>query len=238
MGVLVVAAIVKLLHQPGRRVAQVQRDGFGDGVLHVGTDGAVGGIDSVGFRRKREIDDGLREGQLSFGMAEEVHGIARGEAEVERLGRGEADVLDGHANDAAGDVHGVFAGFEHAGQPIERGVCVGVAHALVQRGDDVVVLLTFFVVEQDALLQRFGGHRLIDDFDAAAVGQFSSDLQSIQRGAGIAAGVSRYGRQRVFSRGQLQLAESALLIGQCAFEQPDDLRLFQRSQRVDATTRE
>ena len=86
-----------------------------------------------------------------------MHGVACGEAEVEGFGGGEADVFDGHADDAAGDVHGVFAGGEHAAQPVEGGVGVGVADGFVQRGDDVVVLLAFLVVEQDALLEGFGG---------------------------------------------------------------------------------
>ena len=77
-------------------------------------DGGVGGVDGVRFGREGEVDDGLGEGEVAFRVAEEVHGVAGGEAEVEGFGGGEADVFDGHADDAAGDVHGVFAGFEHA----------------------------------------------------------------------------------------------------------------------------
>jgi hypothetical protein len=39
-----------------------------------------------------------------------VHRVSCREAEVEGLRGGEADVFDRHADDAAGDVHGVFAG--------------------------------------------------------------------------------------------------------------------------------
>ncbi len=46
---------------------------------------------------------------------------------------------------------------EHAAEPVERGVGVGVADGFVQGGDDVVVLLAVLVVEQDAALQGFGG---------------------------------------------------------------------------------
>jgi hypothetical protein len=159
VGVLVVLAVVERLHELGGRVAQVERDGLGGGGFDVGEDGAVGGVDGVRFGREGEVDDGLGEGEVAFGRAEEVHGVAGGEAEVEGFGRGEADVFDGHADDAAGDVHGVFAGLQHAAEPVEGGVGVGVADGFVQRGDDVVVLLALFVVEQDAALQGFGGDR-------------------------------------------------------------------------------
>ena len=78
--------------------------------------------------------------------------------EVEGFGGGEADVFDGHADEAAGDVHGVFAGLEHAAEPVERGVGVGVADGFVQGGDEVVVLLALLVVEEDALLEGFDGY--------------------------------------------------------------------------------
>ena len=75
----------------------------------------VGGVDGVRFGREGEIDDGLGKGEIAFRLAEKVDGIAGAEAKIECLGGGEADVLDGHADDAAGDVHGIFACFEHPG---------------------------------------------------------------------------------------------------------------------------
>ena len=113
-----------------------------------------------------------------------MHGVAGGEAEVEGFGGGEADVFDGHADDAAGDVHGVFAGLEHAAEPVEGGVGVGVADALVQGGDDVVVLLALLVVEQDAALQGFGGEglgeRMCSPRPAASLAATSSALRAVR----------------------------------------------------------
>ena len=101
---------------------------------------AVGGVDGVRLGREAEIDDGLGQRQVAFGRAEKIDGFFGGEAEIERFRSGEADVFDGHADHAAGEIERVFAGGEHARQPIERGVGIAVAHALVQRGDEVVVL--------------------------------------------------------------------------------------------------
>jgi hypothetical protein len=152
-----------------------------------------------------------------------VHRIARGEAQVQRLRRGEADVLDRHAHDAARDVHGVFAGSEHAAQPVERRVGIRVAHALVQRGDEVVVLLALLVVEQHALLQRLSRKLLRDDLLAAAFGQLGRDFQRIQRIACVAAGVGAI----VSSASVIGLkpsdAKAALAVVQRAFQQRDDL---------------
>ena len=88
-----------------------------------------------------------------LGHADEIDGIAGGHAQRERIRFGEADVFDSHADDAASNVERVFSGFEHASQPVERGVGIAVAHGFVQRGDDIVVLFAGFVVEQDPFLQ-------------------------------------------------------------------------------------
>ena len=160
----------------------------------------VGGVDGVRFRREREIDDGLRECQTALRLSEKMHGVPGGEAEIQRLGSGQADVLDGHAHDAARTVHWIFAGLQHAAQPVERGVRVGVAHALVQRRDDVVVLLALLVVEQHSALQRLCRKRLGESALLAALRQLCGDVERIESVARIAAGVGRNGGERIVIR--------------------------------------
>ena len=153
-------------------------------------DRAVGGVDGVGFGREREIDDGLGEREIAFGQAEEVDSIARGRCRGSALRLGEADVFDGHADDAAREIHRVFAGFQHAAEPVERGVGIGVAHGFVQRGDEVVVLLAGFVVEQDAVLQSVGDDRVGDPpIRCRARGEGGRDIERVVGGARVAAGV-------------------------------------------------
>ena len=118
-----------------------------------------------------------------------MHGVARGEGEVERLGRGEADVFDGHADDAAGDVHGVFAGVEHSSEPVKRGVDVAVADGFVQGGDEVVVFFAGLVVEEDALLQGFGGDLCCDAARGRCGGELGGDFEAVVGEARVAAGV-------------------------------------------------
>ena len=76
MGILVAFAIAKAFHQAGGGVADVQRNGFGGGLFYILLDGCVGGIEGVGFGGGAEIDDGLRQGEIAFGHADEVDGVA------------------------------------------------------------------------------------------------------------------------------------------------------------------
>src|ERR1017187_8399659 len=173
-----------------------------------------------------------------------MHRIAGGEAEVERLGRGQADVFDRHAHDAAGDVHGIFAGLEHAAEPVERGVGVGVADGFVQGGDDVVVLLALLVVEQDAALEGFGGD-LPGDAMTGLGGEAGGDVEGVEGIARVAAGVGGDGGERVFVGGDAGCAEAtgrickaASAIGEGTLEEGDDLRFGERLQNVDAAAGE
>ena len=131
----------------------MQRDGFGGGLFDIVLHVAVRGVERVGFGRYREIDDGLREREIAFRHADEIDGVARGHAEGKRVGIGEADIFDRHAHDAAGDVERIFAGFDHASEPVEGGVGIAVAHGFVQGGDQIVVFFAGFVVEQYAFLE-------------------------------------------------------------------------------------
>ena len=187
VGVLVVLAVVELAHEGGGGVAEVEGDGLGGGGFDVGEDGSVGFVDGVRFGGEGEPGDGLGEGEVAFGVTEEVHGVAGGEAEIEGLGGGEADVFYGHADDAAGDVHGVFAGGEHAAEPVEGGVGVGVADGFVERGDEIEVLLAALVVEQDAALEGLGDDVGREGGFVAAGGDGGGGFERVEGVAGVAA---------------------------------------------------
>ena len=67
----------------------------------------------------------------------------------------EPNVLARTHDHAARNVHGILARDEHAREPVERGVRVAPAHALVQRGDHVVARVAGAVVRRrDALAER------------------------------------------------------------------------------------
>ena len=101
----------------------------------------IGLVGGVGLRRGGEMDAGLRQRQLAFGRAEPLIGRGGRVAHQQRLGIGEADILDGDADQAAGDEERILAALQHAGEPVERRIGIGAAHRLVPGGDEIVVLL-------------------------------------------------------------------------------------------------
>ncbi len=60
----------------------------------------------------------------------------------------------------------------------------------MERGDDVVVLFAFLVVEQDALLEGFGGDGGRDDLFATAFRKFRGYFEGVKGVAGVAGGVA------------------------------------------------
>ena len=157
---------------------------------------------------------------------------------MQRLGRGQANVLHRHAHDAPRHVHGVLARLQHAPQPVERGVHVRVAHALVQRGDDVVVLLALLVVEQHAPLQRLGRNLLRDAPVRLLARECRRHIQRIERVARVAAGIGRDRGQRVVIRAATPDAPRPRASSPSARAATHDLRLAERLKRVDAAARE
>src|SRR5262249_38329390 len=83
---------------------------------------------------------------------------------------------------------GVFARLEHPRQVIHGGVGVGVAHALDEGADQVVVLLACFVVEQGLLLGGLLGGSQRDRL--LGLRQMSGDFVRIEQASGVAGGVA------------------------------------------------
>ncbi len=83
-----------------------------------------------------------------------MHRLLRRDGDGQRLRIGVADVFGREAHEPARDVQRILAGFDHAREPVDRGIGIAVAHRLVQRRDEVVVLLAGLVVEQRAALNR------------------------------------------------------------------------------------
>ena len=77
--VLISLAVAQRLHQPSRRVAQMQRHRLLRGALHVLLHRAVSHVHRVRLGSGAQIDDRLRQRQVAFRHAEEVEGIARGQ---------------------------------------------------------------------------------------------------------------------------------------------------------------
>src|SRR5450759_3845326 len=160
MCVLVALAVAHRLHQAGRRVAQVHRNGFVAGFLDELARSAVRRQRGVRLRGQSQVERGFGEREHRFRHADEVGRLLRGHRDGERLGVGQPDVLGREDDEPASDEHHVLARLQHPCHPVDSRVGVAAADALDQRGDDVVVLVAGAVVQEVALLQR-----LLDVFE-------------------------------------------------------------------------
>src|SRR6185369_3618969 len=189
MSVLVARTVAKALHERGRSVANDQRRRQAAAALALVHGVAEPLVDGVALGRRREIDRALSERQLAFGSAELVVGLEGRHRQRQSLRIGVADVLAGEANQAAGHVERILAGRQHARQPVEAGVRVGVAQRLVERRDQVVVLLARPVVAQVLARQRvahiFGRHPRTAAFGGAGLRRRRRDLERIERASRV-----------------------------------------------------
>ena len=138
-------------------------------------------------------------------MPDEVDRLLRGHGQHQRLGIGQADVLGREAHQPPRDVERVLARLQHARQPVEAGVRVGVADRLVQRADEVEVLLARAVVEQRLARERLAHGREVHRRGrprAVGLGRGHGQLEHVQRGARVAVGGGGQEVERVLRDGR------------------------------------
>ena len=213
MRVDIALAVVELLHELGGRVADDEGHGLCEHRQSVLFCRLIRHVEGVGLWGERHVDDGLREVYGAFGHADEPARFERGDGEAQRLRVGKTHVLRGEAGHAAGDVDGVFARFEHARQPIDGGVGVGIAHGLVQCRNEVVVLLARLVVEK-GLSRRALFDGLVRHGDGAFVVDVAVEDRHLERGEGASRIPVRKGGdqpERALSDRYLLPAEAALV---------------------------
>ncbi len=119
----------------------------------------------------------------ALGHAELVARIVCGVREEERGRVRETDVFGGESDESARDVERVLAALEHAREPVDGGVRVAAAHGFVECGDDVVVLLAGFVVEEVGFLEDG-----FNEGNGDGIALSTRSLQRIQGHAGVAVG--------------------------------------------------
>ncbi len=186
---------------------------FGDGGGAVVAD-VVGGffdgeVAGVAFGGCGEVGGGLCEGDAGFGHADVFDGLHGGDGDGEAAGVGVADVFGGGDDEAAGDEAGVFAAFEHAGEPVDGGVGVGAADGFDVGGDGVVVAFFVFVVGDHAALDAVfhGG-----ECDGLAFGGGEDgDFEGGECAAGVAFG--DVGEEAEGFGGDVGLAECEAVLG-------------------------
>jgi hypothetical protein len=128
------------------------------------------------------------------------------------------------------------AGLQHTGQPVERGVGIAVAHGLVQRGDQVVMLFARLVIEQDALLQCVFDDLLGDLAALACRGR--GNLEHVVGRTRVTARVGGNLGKNLIGDSQPHLAQAALCVFERTAQQNYDLRFSELVEDIDAAARE
>src|SRR5690606_22702210 len=105
---------------------------------------------------------------------------------------------------------------EHASEPVERRVGIASAHGLVQRRDEVEVLLAALVVRREAMLKRLAGRGEIDS--PARADEPGRRLEHAERPPRVAVGRDREELERVLVHREPGAAESALLVRERVLE--------------------
>jgi hypothetical protein len=156
----------------------------------------------------------------------------------ERLRIGETDVLAREAHHATREIERILARREHPAEPVERRVGVALAQRLVERRDEVEVLLARLVVEHDLALHDVlhRGCRISCAPPAAASSATSSRMPSARRASPFARRVIAFRRLSV---NRSPLAPSPRSdVGQRVAQQAFKVALRQPLEHDDATAGE
>ena len=231
VGVLVPLGIARLLHQPRRGVAQVERHGTVRRVVFDHREGLVDGhVGRVALGRGGQIDGRFGQRDAGLGHADLMHRVEAGVGQQQGVGIGQPDIFGGEDHQPPGDEARLLTAGQHPRQVVDGGVGVAAPDGLDEGRDDVVVLLAVLVVEGDVLLEAVL-HVLVGDRHLA-VGGPHHDVENVEQLAGIA---PREAEQR---RGLLHLDLSFAqfgVLGQCAVEQFLQVGILQRLEDVDLT---
>ena len=115
-----------------------------------------------------------------------MDGVLGGNGDLQGLGIGVADIFGGKNNHPAGDEERILASFDHAHQPVKRGVGVTSAQAFDKCGNDVVMFLPGLVVLQRLFLQRFLHMVQFDAFVTRVLARENGGgFQRVQRDAAV-----------------------------------------------------
>ena len=151
--IAIVLAVAEALHQRRRRVAQMKRHRQRAELARILARALHRAIRGVRLGRARQIGHALRERNDALGQPDEVHRVLDRDRDLQRARIGVADVLGREDHHPPRDEQRILARLDHAHHPVQRRVGIAAAHALDERGDDVVVLLARAIVEQRLVLR-------------------------------------------------------------------------------------
>ena len=146
--VLVSLAVAEIFHQLGRRVPYHKRHRLVNFPERVLSRRKISDLHRVRFRRHGEIDDRLGQMHRTFRHSDKVTSLIRRHRNLQRTRIGKTYIFTGKARHAPRNVKRILARFQHTRQPINGRVGIGIPHRFVQRGNQIVMLLSLFIVKE------------------------------------------------------------------------------------------
>ncbi len=146
------------------------------------------GKDRVRFRSGSQIERGLGERKAPFRQTHAVKRCRTRHGHRHGLRVSQADIFAGKNNHAAKQKPGILSGIDHFGQPIHGCIRIRAAQRFDKRGDRIVVVIAFLIIENGALLNALLRHFHVHQDDAICVRRcrFNRQLQRIEHTARIA----------------------------------------------------
>ena len=180
----------------------------------------------------------MREWDDALGQTDEIDRIFDCERDLQCARIGVADILGGKDDHPARDEERILPGLDHPRHPVKCRIGIAAAHALDERGDDVVMLLAGTIVEQRFVLRRLAD--VVSDDRAAlrGAGQLGSDFQRTERAARVTRAKAHDLGQRVVIDRQFERPEPPIAIGQRAPDESGEVIIVQRLEHEDAGARE
>ncbi len=181
----IVGTVPERLHQLGGRVAQMIGNRLA-GTLAYDLAGLLPGhIGGVALGRDGQVDHRLGQRQFALRTAQPLITLPGIEHDRKRTRIGIADVLAGCAQQTAGQILRIATAVEHAAEPVQRGIRVAAADALVQCRDLIKEGITLLVEATPAISQQ--GRQQIQ-LDSPVLGQIGRRFEQGQRSPRIAIG--------------------------------------------------
>ena len=170
----------------------------------------------------------------TLGHADEVARLIRRDGKLQGTRIGKSHILARKTHDAPRDVQGIFTRFQHAREPVNRSVGIGISHRLVERRNQIVMLLALLVVEQRLLLQALL-HRFARDTDRTIlhIAVQHDDLQGRKSHTCITVSEHRERFQKIIGNLHLLIAKT-LRRSERTVQKPQDVLLLQCPEHKDA----
>ena len=127
-------------------VLEMTRDGNCFSRSNISQCGIDGLDDAVALVGACDVDGGLGDRYPRLGPTDKLSGLERRVGQHQSHRVGQANVLGGMDNDAAGNEARIFSGMNHLRQPVKRRIYIAATHRLDECGDRVVVCVLVAVV--------------------------------------------------------------------------------------------